>query len=348
MNNSARYVGSRLSAAFVVVFLLSWIPQFASSQQTAPTSTALIVAEAAQAKYPEGTPLWAYPTNPPGFKPVPDDGVPRRVPGSNASYTVTQLRNRFIAPDWHPQEYPAMPEVVRQGHKPKVAACGFCHRAGGTGGPENASIAGLPHAYIVRQMHEYKSGARSTAVPKRAPTTLMIMGAKAVTDAEIEAAAAYFSALRPVARIRVQESAAAPKIFVANWFFAASPGDATEPLGQRIVEVPEDLKQFEARDPHARFVAYVPPGSVARGAALVKTGAGKTAPCAACHGANLKGTDDIPPITGRSPTYVVRQLFEFKASVRRGTKADQMGPTVANLSLDDMIDLAAYLATQEP
>lgn len=315
---------------------------------TAVTAIVLFTAHAVHAQYPEDTPLWAYPTNPPGVKPSPDDGVPRRVPGSEASYTLPQLRDRFIAPDWHPQEYPAMPEVVRQGRKPDVAACGFCHRASGTGGPENANIAGLPHAYIVRQMQEYKSGARSTAVPKRAPTTLMIAGAKAVTDAEIEAAAAYFAALKPVARIRVQESTAAPKIFVANWFFAASPGGATEPLGQRIVEVPEHLEQFEARDPHARFVAYVPPGSVARGETLAKTGAGRTVPCAACHGANLKGIDDIPPITGRSPTYVVRQLFEIKTGVRRGAKADQMLPTVANLSVDDMIDLAAYLATQAP
>ena len=321
---------------------------FAAMAVTCISIAALVIPQAAHAQYTEGTPLWAYPTNPPGFKPKPDDGVPRRVPGSSASYTVTQLRDRFLAPDWHPQEYPVMPEVVRQGRKPAVSACGFCHRASGTGGPENANIAGLPHAYIVRQMQEYKSGARSTAVPKRAPTTLMIAAAKAVTDAEVEAAAAYFSALKPVARIRVQESATAPQIFVANWFFAASPGGAAEPLGQRIVEVPEDLDQFEARDPHARFVAYVPQGSVSRGESLVKTGGGKTVPCAACHGANFKGTDDIPSIAGRSPTYMVRQLFEVKVGVRRGAKADQMAPSVANLSLDDMIDIAAYLTTQEP
>jgi cytochrome c553 len=315
---------------------------------TAITAVVLFTGHAAHAQYPEGTPLWAYPTNPPGFKPSPDDGMPRRVPGSEASYTLSQLRDRFIAPDWHPREYPAMPEVVRQGRKPAVSACGFCHRASGTGGPENANIAGLPRAYIVRQMQDYRSGARSTAVAKRAPTTLMIAAAKAVTDAEVETAAAYFSALKPAALIRVQESEMAPQTFIANWFFAALPGGETEPLGRRIVEVPEQLEQFEARDPHAHFVAYVPPGSVARGEALVKTGAGRTVPCAACHGANLKGIDDIPPITGRSPTYVVRQLFEIKTGVRRGAKADQMLPTVANLSVDDMIDLAAYLATQAP
>jgi len=296
----------------------------------------------------ETTPLWAYPVNPPEFKLKPDDGVARGVPGSSASYTITQTRDRFLAPDWHPQEHSTMPEVVSQGRKPDVSACGYCHRASGTGGPDNAGLAGLPFAYIVRQMQDYKSGARSTAVSKRAPTTLMITSAKSATDAEVEAAATYFSSLKQVARIRVQESATAPQTFVAGWFLAASPGGAIEPLGQRIIEVPEDLDQFEARDSHARFIAYVPEGSVAQGKSLVRTGAGKTVPCATCHGGNLKGIDDIPPIAGRSPTYVVRQLFEFKADPRHGIKADQMIGTVANLTTDDMIAIAAYLTTQEP
>ncbi|MEZ5558615.1 MAG: c-type cytochrome [Pseudomonadales bacterium] len=239
-----------------------------------------------------------------------------------------------------------MPDVVRGGRPPDVAACGYCHRATGTGGPENANIAGLPYAYIVRQLREYRSGTRTTAVPGRGPTTLMIAGARAATDAEIDAAAAYFSALAPVVRIRVEESATAPRLFVTNWIWAVAPGDETEPLGLRIVEIPEDLEQFEARDPHARFVAYVPPGSIARGESLARTGAGKTLPCAVCHGAKLKGTSDIPPIAGRSPTYVVRQLFEFKAGFRRGAMSGQMLPVVASLSVGDMIDLAAYLATQ--
>ena len=209
-------------------------------------------------------------------------------------------------------------------------------------------IAGLPYAYIVRQMQEYRSGARSTAVPNRGPTRLMIAAAQAVSDADIENAAAYFSSIEPEPRIRVVESPTVPQTFIVNWFFAASPDGGTEPLGQRIVEVPEDVEQFEARDPHARFVAYVPPGSISRGEALVKTGGGRTVPCAVCHGPNLEGTEEIPPITGRSPTYMVRQLFEFKAGVRRGAQAFQMVPTVANLSLDDMIDLAAYLATLDP
>src|SRR5207248_1560376 len=48
-------------------------------------------------------PEWAYPVNPPGFKPHADDGTLRHVPGSTASYTLTQLRDRFLSPVWHPE-----------------------------------------------------------------------------------------------------------------------------------------------------------------------------------------------------------------------------------------------------
>lgn len=57
----------------------------------------------------DAPPDWAYPMNPPGFKAAPDDGTLRRVPGSSATYTLSQARNLFAAPDWHPQDHAAMP-----------------------------------------------------------------------------------------------------------------------------------------------------------------------------------------------------------------------------------------------
>ena len=137
-------------------------------------------------------PEWAYPTIPPGFKPKPDDGTPRRVAGSDASYTLTQLRDRFVSPVWYPAEHPAQPEVVARGRKPDVFACGFCHRADGPGGPENANLMGLPAKYIAQQMADYTSGARRTAVPGR-NIDLMIALAKAASEAEVQAAAAWIS-----------------------------------------------------------------------------------------------------------------------------------------------------------
>src|SRR4051812_45052279 len=86
-------------------------------------------------------PAWAYPVNPPDFKPAPDDGTLKNVPGSKAAYTVTQIRDLFIAPDWHPEDHPPMPQIVARGRIPGVQACGSCHRADGPGGPENASLA---------------------------------------------------------------------------------------------------------------------------------------------------------------------------------------------------------------
>ena len=155
-------------------------------------------------------PAWAYPVNPPDFKPRVDDGTPRRVPDSTAGYTVTQLRDLFAAPIWHPEDHPALPPIVAQGRKPGVFACGVCHRADGPGGPGNANIAGLPSAYIVQQMADYKSGARTTSLPERAPQTNMIALSKLITDDDVGEAAAYFSALTPRHTVRVLEAAQAP------------------------------------------------------------------------------------------------------------------------------------------
>jgi cytochrome c553 len=286
--------------------------------------------------------------NPPDFKPHPDDGILRRVSGSTATYSLSQPRDRFIAPVWHPEDHPPLPQIVAQGRKPNIFACGFCHRADGPGGPENSSLAGLPAAYIVQQMADYKSGARTTSVPKR-NVDLMISLSKDITDTEVQAAAAYFSALKPRANIRVVQTETVPKTFVAGWFLAVSKTGEKEPIDQRIIEVPENLEQFEHRDPRSTFIAYAPIGSIAKGAALVSIGgAGKTVQCAICHGPNLKGLGGVPSIAGRSPSYVVRQFYDIKKGTRAGTATQLMKATVTNLTVEDMLSIAAYLASQTP
>jgi cytochrome c553 len=315
-------------------------------------SVALLLAADLAAESPalgnEAPPAWAYPVNPPGLTPAPDDGIPRHVPNSNAAFTLTQIRDLFFAPDWHPEDHPPMPEIVARGRKPDVRACGSCHRADGSGGPENTNIAGLPAVYIAQQMADFKSGARRTSVPERAPPQLMITTAKAISDSEIEAAAAYFSALPARSAIRVVEAENVPKTQVTGWHLAVTADHETEPLGQRIVEVPENLEYFALRDGRARFVAYVPPGSVQRGQALVTSRDGKTVPCGICHGPDLKGLGPIPGIAGRSPSYIVRQLYDFQNDARAGIGSALMRPVVEKLSVDDMIALAAYAAASSP
>ena len=293
-------------------------------------------------------PEWAFPVNPPGLKPEPDNGAVRRVPGSSGGYTLTQLRDRFLAPVWHAWEHPPLPEVVAAGRKPDVFACGFCHRADGPGGPENASLAGLPRAYLAQQMRDFRSGARGTSVPGR-NTALMISLAKDITDAEIEAASAYFSALKPKHHVKVIETDAVPKTFIVSNHYAMR-GDTAdkEPIGRRIVEVPEELERFVSRDTHARFIAYVPAGSVRAGRELAATGGGRTTACATCHGPDLKGVGNVPGIAGRFASYTGRQLYDFKSGARNGPESALMKSVVEKLTEDDILALSAYLASLAP
>jgi cytochrome c553 len=172
---------------------------------------------------------------------------------------------------------------------------------------------------------------------------------RAATDAEVESAAAYFSALRPRAIIRVVETDTVPKTRVAGWHLAAVEGGGTEPIGRRIIEIPEDLERFVSRDARSRFIAYVPVGSIRRGRALAAGGrGGTTVQCGTCHGADLKGLGPIPGIAGRSPSTFVRQLYDFQHGARAGAGSALMKPTVEKLTASDMLSLAAYAASLRP
>jgi cytochrome c553 len=297
----------------------------------------------------DSPPRWAYIDDNPNYKPPVDDGNLVHVPNSTAGYTWTQLRTPFIAPIWHPDDHGPLPDIVANGRKPGVFACGYCHREDGPGGPENADLAGLPKSYIIRQMADYKSGARSTAIPSRVPPKLMIALSKPITDAEVEAAAAYFSTLQPRKRIKVVESETAPKTFIAAFLWTATEGSEREALGQRIVEIPDDLERFESRDSRSTFTAYVPVGSLAKGEALVtKGGPGKTIACAPCHGPDLKGLGPLPSIVGRSPSYMFRQLYDFGHGHRTGEWSPLMAQVVSNLDQDEMLAIVAYLGSLDP
>jgi len=308
---------------------------------------ALIFVAKTDVRSQESPPAWAYPVNPPDFKPSPDDGIPRHVPDSTASMTLTQVRDRFYTADWHPDDHGPMPDVVARGRKPDVSACGFCHRADGPGGPESANLMGLPVAYFVRQMAEIKSGARKSSVPNRAPIQLLNTLAAAITDDEVQASARYYSTLKPRATIKVVESEMAPKTVVTAWFLTLVSSGETEPLGERIIEVATNLLQFVNKDSRTLFIAYVPKGSIEKGRAQAASG-DASVQCGTCHGPDLKGIGDIPGIAGRSPTYIFRQLYDFKHGARAGAESSLMKPPLEKLSIPDMIALAAYVASLAP
>lgn len=309
-------------------------------------SIASLAAAGEPAQTQDGPPAWAYPVNPPNFQRAPDDGTTRRVPDSAVGLTLTQVRDLFTAPDWHPDDHPPMPEIVATGRKPDVFACGVCHRADGPGGPENASLFGLSAEYIMQQTAEFKTGLRTNSVP-RVATDLMIKLSKSVTDQELREAAVYFASIRQRSNIAVVETDAVPKTHVRDLFLAPLDGAEKEPIGQRIIEIPENVEHFVSRDSRARFIAYVPVGSVQKGRALAAN-SDLRVQCAACHGTDLKGTAIAPGIAARSPTYMFRQLYDFRSGARKGANSQLMSPVVENLSIDDMIALVAYSASLSP
>jgi cytochrome c553 len=268
------------------------------------------------------------------------------VPGSSQGFSLTQIRDLYSIPNWHPDDHPAMPEIVAQGHKPDVFACGYCHLPNGLGRAENSSLAGLPAVYIEQQLADYRSGARGTAKPQRGPPKLMIANSKQVTEADVREAARYFAALPLTRWVRVVEAEMVPKTRVAAGALLPSDG-GMEALGERIIELPENLELFDLRDARSGFVAYVPAGSVAKGRELVANGAGGV-PCETCHGAGLHGAGPIPGIAGRSPSYTVRQLYDLQHGIRAGAWSALMASQVAKLTINDMVAIAAYTASLPP
>src|SRR5262245_15280489 len=288
-------------------------------------------------------PDWAYPVTP--KREPPDNVVLKSVPGSAKKYTQAQIDDGFNPPDWFPDEHPPMPAVVAHGSKPAVRACALCHLPSGDGHPESSSLAGLPVAYTIQQMAEFKNGGRKGI---RAATMIEI--AQTISDTDVKAAAEYFAALKPGVWTKVVETDTVPKSYVGpgGMRFASADG-VREPIGNRIIVLPQDAERAHRRDPHSGFIDYVPPGSIAKGEALVKTGGGgKTTPCAMCHGMNYKGLGDWPSIAGRPPTYVVRQLNDMQSGARSGNAMTLMRGVVAKLTMDDMIAIAAYLGAREP
>jgi cytochrome c553 len=309
----------------------------------------LAASMAAAAPLESSFPQWSYPLCPRPATAQADDVQPLSVPGSSAHFTEAEIR-RFATPDWFPLEHAEMPGIVAASHSPKKIACSFCHLPDGSGRPENAKIAGLPAAYIIAQVTAFQSIERHAALPNWPPSKLMAESVADLREEEIVAAAEYFSHQAVHSFVTVTEREFVPR-YAASCFVYKAVEQGSARLGAAVIEMPKDLAGFERRDPHTTYLAYVPKGSIARGRELATTGgAGRTLACAACHGATLRGGIALPgpPLAGRFPGYLFRQLYGFQSGARGGISAQPMRSVVAKLTERDMIDLAAYAASLKP
>ena len=296
--------------------------------------------------FAEDVPYWAYGI-PPGPvvapTPAPPDTSIKHLPGNDLGFTRAQISNGFGPADWYPGDHPQMPPIVAKGKEPVVRACGLCHYPNGKGRAENAGVSGLPVSYFIQQMLDFRNDKRKSAETRKANTKAMAVFAKNMTDDEIKQAAEYFGAIKWTPWIKVIESKTAPKTEVENGLFLAE-GTEKEPLGNRIVEVPVNAEATAIlRDPHSGFNAYVPVGSIKKGEGLVKA-----KQCALCHGEGLKGLGPVPPLAGRSPSYLMRQMYDMEHGFRDGVWTGLMKPVVANLSDQDLLEISAYVAAQAP
>jgi cytochrome c553 len=275
--------------------------------------------------------------------PAPDTTI-LHLDGSTGEFTRTQTNDGFGPADWFPNEHPQMPEIVAKGRRPDIRACALCHYPSGQGRAENASVDALPVEYFIQQLKDFAAGNRKSADTRKQNSAAMAAIAKAMTDDEIKAAADYYTQVPFKPWIKVQESTTAPKTRINVGLFIALDGNETEPLGDRIIEVPVNGEMTETyRNPHSGFIAYVPVGAVKKGEALAKNGQ-----CTLCHGPELKGIGPVPPIAGRSPSYMMRQMYDMQAGTRKGLWTGLMKPVVAPLSQEDLLDLVAYVASRTP
>jgi cytochrome c553 len=333
-------LASRLKLHFIAALTITWA--FAISIGIAAAQT--------------GPPPWAYGFSAPngplpksGSQSLPkDDDSPKHLAGSTSAFTLKQIWDPFAPADWYPEDHPPMPEIVAHGHKPVAQACGFCHYPNGKGRSENTCVAGLPIAYFTQTLADFKSGARKTADSRRLNANVMSTFASAMTDDDVKAAAQYFGGMKCTPWIKVVETNSVPQTGNLGHMFFALAGGGKEPIGYRIIEIPENTEATTLfRDDHSGFIAYAPVGSIKKGEALVtKGGGGRTAACAGCHGANLQGLGPVPGIAGRSTSYIVRQLYDMQQGFRTGLWTELMKPVVAKLSQDDMLAISAYLASR--
>ena len=323
---------TRLWALAIAVVAAASVGLHSQQQPSAPAS--------ALPSPPQREPAWAFPVQA-GSLPA-EAPEAKSVEGSTKKYTPQEIDNLLSPPDWFPEAHKPAPGIVQKGHGAALA-CGSCHLMSGLGHPESADLTGFTADYIVRQMLDFKNGTRKDYARMNGIS-------KEVSDQESREAAEWFASLSRKKWSRVVEAAMVPKTFVGQGRMRfADPKGGMEPIGNRIITVPEDQEKARMRDPRSGFVSYVPPGSINKGKALAETGGrNKTIACTICHGDGMKGLANVPRIAGLHPIYVARQLHLFKDGDRNGPDAALMKKPVMQLTNDDILNISAYVGSLSP
>lgn len=188
---------------------------------------------------------------------------------------------------------------------PNVPACATCHGAKGEGQGAAGfpSLAGQSEGYLYKQLADFAAGRRKNQV--------MAPVAKAMNEAQMKAASAYFAGLAPPPR---------------------SPEASAAPIrtGARAVTARPDTASAAA-------------GRESAGEKLARRGDWDNGipACFACHGPAGQGVGaHFPAIAGQWSSYTARQLRDWKSGARANDPQGLMKSVAARLS-DAQIDAVA-------
>jgi cytochrome c553 len=279
--------------------------------------------------------------------PPPDAVI--QVSGSPLAFSGAQFNAMADYPDWLPGDHPEMPDVVAKSRPAGGIACADCHLPNGLGHLGTAVLAGLPLPYLVEQLNAFRDDLRQSAEPRLHHTRKMNIVAKRLAAGDVLVAAQYFSRLPERSWVRVVESSRVPRTDIDrdNWL-NRDPRGGMEPIGQRIVELAENEYRMSIGDPTSGIIAYVPEGSIQRGASIAHTATPQRAACTTCHGADLRGAGTVPGIAGQMPSYLARQLWDIRSGSRHGGSVALMRQVVRSMTPGEIVAVAAYLGSVQP
>ena len=252
---------------------------------------------------------------------------PRHLDETAASYSLVDIRDGHNVIDWFPGDHPApMPDIIAHGPKrlgDTARGCGSCHLPNGKGRPENAQPGGLPYTL-------HHSPARR--FPSRFSAKRRLAQAEHVHDGEsrdVDERRGDSRRRRLLLRREMEYALGARRRDRPR----AKNTHCREPLHRGGERADRTNRWTDHRSPCGRRAGRALSQSSfgmgrlrsgrehREGKTLVTTGGtmmvgretipGKTTACAGCHGPDLMGTADVPPIAGRSPSYLARQLYDF-------------------------------------
>lgn len=204
--------------------------------------------------------------------------------------------------------------------KGNAIACNSCHGPEGNGDEMMGTprIAGQYFTFLYKQLEDF-------AADKRMDTTMFIMNAnaKALSEQDRIDVATYLANLLPDAPILFTE--ADLETLASNGVEVGRPH-----IGRAIVEFGSPVRD----DGYPQDLGSKGPGLPA---------------CKSCHGVAGRGAPPVYPMIGQQRyTYLVSQLKKWRDGSRANDKLGQMQAVARNMSDQDIMDAAAYLAVADP